>query len=107
MAATAATVAGTKRQYVGQLISVVRRITLDNAYVTGGEPVTAAQLGLHRVRRIVNVVLEAGIAVAAHVDPLIQTDGSVKIRLRTAAGAEVASLADASTVVISLTVEGY
>lgn len=108
MAASAAAITGVKRQTAGQLFSVVRRVTFDDSYVTGGEPVTAASFGLSRIVRIGNTTLRAGFASGfAHVDPLIQTDGSLLVRLRAAAGTQVSNGADASTVVADITVEGF
>ncbi len=107
MSVTAAAISGVKRQNAGQLFSVTRRITGDNSYVTGGEPVTAAMFGLSEIVRVSNCTLRAGIAVAAHVDPLVQTDGSILLFMRVAAGTQVASEADTSSVVVDLTVEGY
>ncbi len=107
MAVSAAAISGVKRHNAGALFSVTRRITGDALYVTGGEPVAASLFGLSKIVRVSNCTLRAGIAVVAHVDPLVQTDGSILLFMRVAAGTQVASEADMSTVVVDLTVEGY
>lgn len=105
--ATAATIAGVKRQFTGSRIQTTRLITFDSSYVTGGEVFTAAQFGLSSIRVAINATIITGFAAGfAHVDVLPQTDGTVKLRLRAAAGTEVANAADASTVTARVTVEG-
>lgn len=111
MAATVAAVAygnyKVKPENVGSLRQTQRSITFDS-YTTSGEPITAAQFGMKRIVKVANVVLRAGFAAGyAHVDPLIQTDGSMLVRLRAAAGTESASGAGSAAVVAHVTVAGY
>ncbi len=107
MAVSALPIAGVKRQNAGHLWSVTRRVTGDSAYVTGGEPIAASEFGLTKIFKATSCTLRAGIAVVAHVDPLVQTDGSILLFMRTADGAQLGSTENASTVVVDLTVEGY
>ncbi len=108
MAVSSAAVSGIKPNFVGNRKQVTRRVTFDDSYVTGGEPLAASAFSLKRITRAVGVVLVSGFAAGfAHVDPLVQTDGSLLLRLRAAAGTQVASEANASTVVADVTVEGY
>lgn len=107
MAVTVATVPKVKRQFVGSRIQTTRNITFDSSYLTGGEPVSAAQMGLNRVRLALQATITSGFSAAfAHCDPLVQADGSMLLRLRAAAGTEVPNATDASTVVVRVTVEG-
>lgn len=107
MAATVATITGVKREFTGSYIETVRTVTFDSTYPTGGEAITAAQFGLSTIQKVVGVTFVSGFASGfAHIDPLIQTDGSLLVRLRAAAGTEVANDADAHTVVCRITVKG-
>lgn len=86
---------------------VTRALTF-TSYETGGVPLTAAQFGLSRITHVDSVVLRAGHASGyAHVDPLIQTDGSLLVRLRAAAGTESSSGTGSAAVIAHLTVSGY
>lgn len=105
--ATAASISGVKRNTAGSLIEVTRLVTFDNAYVTGGEPLAASAFGLHRIKQARATILAGFAAGFAHVDPLPQTDGSLLLRLRAAAGTEVAAAADASTVTARVVCQGY
>ncbi len=107
MAVASAAISGTKPNVVGNRRQVVRRVTFDDSYVTGGEPLAASAFGLHRIKRSSAVLVSGFSADFAHVDPLVQTDGSLLLRLRAAAGTQVASEGDASTVVADITAEGY
>lgn len=107
MALTVATVAGVNREFTGSYIETVRTVTFDSGYVTGGEPITAAQCGLRLIKKGVQATIISGFASGfAHCDILVQTDGSALLRLRAAAGTEVANAADASTVVVRIIVKG-
>lgn len=107
MAVTSAAIAGRKRNTAGSYMEVVRRVTFDNSYVTGGEPLAASAFGLHQIRSARAVLVSGFAAGFAHVDPLVQTSGSLLLRLRAAAGTEVANAADASTVVVDITAQGF
>ena len=106
MAVSSAEIAGVKRNTAGSFTAVMRRVTFDNSYVTGGEPLAASAFGLHRINRATAMIVSGFSASFAHCDALRQTDGSLLLRLRAAAGTEVANAADASTVVVDVYVEG-
>jgi hypothetical protein len=107
MAATVATVAGVNREFTGSYIETLRTVTGDSStYAAGGYPITAASLGLHSVKKAVSVIISGFGSGFAHADPLVQTDGSLKLRLRAAAGTEVADGVDAHLVVVRLIVKG-
>lgn len=105
--ATTAAIAGVKRNTAGALTEVTRLMTFDDSYVTGGEPIAASAFGLHQIKQARAQILAGFAAGFAHVDPLVQTNGSLLVRLRAAAGTEVANAADASTVTARIVVEGY
>ncbi len=105
--ATAAAISGVKRNTAGALTEVTRLVTFDNSYLTGGEVLAASSFGLHRIKQARAQIIAGFAAGFAHVDALPQTDGTLKLRLRAAAGTEVASEADASTVTARVVVEGY
>lgn len=108
MAVSTASISTARRESVGRNERVVRRVTFDSAYVTGGEPVPASAFGLKRIRLAYQPQIVSGFAAGfAHCDALVQTDGSLLLRLRAAAGTQVAADADASTVVVDVMVEGY
>lgn len=109
MAVSTAAVTGIKPNLIGSRKQVTRRVAFDDSYVTGGEPVAASAFGLRRILRASGpAIIVSGFAAGfAHVDPLVQTDGSLLLRVRAAAGTQIASAADASTVVADVTVEGY
>lgn len=102
------TVTGVKNASVGNRTVTTRKIVFGANYVTGGVVVTAAQCGLSRIQHGGVARITAGFASGfAHVDALAQTNGTVKLRLRAAAGTEVASDGDASTVTAIFDVQGY
>lgn len=107
MAVTSAAIAGVRRNNAGSLMEVTRLITFDAAYVTGGEPLAASAFGLSQIKQARAQLVGGFAAGFAHVDPLVQTDGSLLLRLRAAAGTEVANAADASTVTARVVVEGF
>lgn len=107
MPAAVSSIAGVKRNTHGALTEVTRLITF-TSYDTGGCAVTASQFGLRRIVRADAVVFTAGFAAGyAHCDPLVQTDGSLLVRLRAAAGTESASGAGSAAVTARVTVVGY
>lgn len=108
MAVTAAAIASVKRNTAGALTEVTRLVTFDNSYVTGGEPLAASAFGLKQIKNVrVNQIVAGFAAGFAHVDGLPQTDGSLLLRLRAAAGTEVANAANASTVTARICVVGF
>lgn len=108
MAVSAAAISGVKRNTAGSRTQVTRRVTFDSLYVTGGEPLAASAFGLTRIQHVYTPILRSGFtADIANVDPLIQTDGSLLLRVRAGAGTQAASEADLSSLVVDLTVEGY
>lgn len=107
MAVTVAAISKVKADVTARR-RVCKTVTFDNSYPTGGEPVTAAQFGLSRVLHAMPAKIVSGFAAGfAHCDPILQTDGSIKLRLRAAAGTEVPDTTDASTVVCVVEVEGW
>ncbi len=97
-----------KRQSIGGYAMVYRTITFDASYIPGGEVVTAADFGLRVIKAPNFACILAGFAAGfAHVDPLLQADGSIKLRLRAAAGTEVPNATDVSTVSALVGVLGY
>ncbi len=107
MAVASAEITGVRRNTAGSLTGVMRRVTFDSSYVTGGEPLAASAFGLHQIKRSAVTFVSGFASGFAHCDALRQTDGSLLLRLRAAAGTEVANAADASTVVVDVYVEGY
>ncbi len=106
MAAAVSTIPGVKRNTAGTLTETERLITF-TSYDTNGCAVTARQMGLKRVVSIRYAGIIAGFAAGyAHVDPLVQTDGSLLVRLRAAAGTESASGAGSAAVTARVVVVG-
>lgn len=107
MAVTVAKTSRTKDAPPGWLDRASRNITFDNAYVTGGEPVAASDFGMKEIIYVYSARIVSGFSAAfAHVDTLRQSDGSLLLRLRAAAGTEVPNATDASTVSCTVIVEG-
>lgn len=103
MAVTVAVPAGESvRHSAGDQWLSVRTITLDNSYLAGGEPVTAAQVGMGKVTAANGVVLDTAVAVS-RVSALIQTDGSILLKAY-AVGmiAEIANAVDLSGTTVQL-----
>lgn len=74
-------------------------VTFDNKYVTGGEPVTAADLGLNRVTGGVAVLKNPGEAEATPINMCFFDVANMKIKLFNGkTSKELASEADASKV---------
>lgn len=108
MASTVTKTTRTKDAPPGFLKRSSRNIVIGNPYPTGGVAVTAAQFGLKSITYVYAARLVSGFSAAfAHVDTLRQTDGSLLIRLRAAAGTEVPNATDASTVTCTVICEGY
>lgn len=84
-----------------------RTVTFDSSYPTGGEAVSAADVGLSRITSADARFLGGFSAAFSFVEPLVQSTGSVLLRLRAAAGTEVPNATDASTVSVRLIVWGY
>lgn len=114
MAVTVAAIAGLERQgELGPYRVKVSNVTFDNSYPTGGEPLTAAQLGL---TTILSVICEQGVtatrttAITAYYDVAAsklvayRIDGSPAGQ---AAIPEVASTTDLSTFTVRLIAIGY
>lgn len=86
----------------------IRVITGDTAYPTGGWVIAASAFTLKAIKHGGLAKIVAGFAAGfAHADLLAQADGSVKLRLRVAAGTEVPDGTNASSVTVQCTVEGY
>lgn len=107
MAVASAEIAGIKRNSIGVLFGEKRRVTFDNSYVTGGKPLAASAFRLHQIKRATASIVSGFAAGFADCDALVQTDGSLLLRLRAAAGTEVANAADAGTVVVDVYAEGF
>lgn len=106
MAVTVDTIAGLTGNTAGKYFERTRLVTFDNAYVTAGEPVAASSFRLHQIKQARAQIIAGFAAGFAHVDALVQTDGSLLLRLRAADGTEVANAADASTVTARVIVQG-
>lgn len=107
MACAVSSISGIKRNTAGSLTEVERLITF-TSYDTSGCAATAAQFGLHQIKSIRYAGIIAGFASGyAHVDPLVQSNGSLLIRLRAAAGTESASGAGSAAVTARVVVVGY
>jgi hypothetical protein len=92
----------------GQLLSVtVTDVTMDASYPTGGEAITAADLGLSGVVAILSAQIKttaaAGNAVDAVVDFTSPTAGVVKLN---AAAAEVGNGSNVATLVVRVVAIG-
>jgi hypothetical protein len=87
----------------------VTDVTMDSGYVTGGEPVTAAQLGFSSVCNSATAQIKttsgAGVNVASCA-AVVQTDGSVNLKCHDETPAEVANAADIATTIIRVTATG-
>jgi len=87
-----------------------RRVAMDTSYPTGGEIVTAAELGLNnidtadaRIYSSATTTVNATSAAAA-----IQTgSGTIKVLVYDETPAEIASTADVDGLVIDVTARGY
>lgn len=84
----------------GNVRSSVKWVTCDNSYVTGGYPITAAQLGLTRVKDAIASVKASTVSVPT-ADPIVQTDGSILLRLN-APTAQIAGAVDVSATVVQI-----
>jgi hypothetical protein len=109
MAVSTAAISRVGRNIVGRRFEEARQVTFDSSYPTGGEVLAASAFNLSFIRCSVgNPQIISGFAAGfAHCDALVQTDGSLLLRLRAAAGTEVPNATDASTVVVNVTVQGY
>lgn len=82
-------------------------VTFDNKYVTGGEPVTAEQLGLNRVTAGFCQVKNPGEAEATPINTAFFDVTNLKVQLFNGkTSKELASEADASKVVVRVTAYG-
>lgn len=106
MAVTSASVRG--RDSHGNQFVTVTDVTFDASYLTGGEPVTALQLGLAFVQDIIacNIVTTAAAGNAVDVAGLLVADGSVLLKVN-AAAAEVPNATNLATLVVRVTAAGY
>jgi hypothetical protein len=96
-----------KRNTAGKYFEVTRLITFTSYAGSGGDAVAASQFGLHRIRQARAQIVDGFAAGYAHVDALPQTDGSLLLRLRAAAGTESASGAGSAAVTARVIVQGY
>ena len=107
MSVAVAAISGVKRNTSGSLTEVTRLVTFTSYAGSGGDNVAASSFGLHQIKNA-QAVLTAGFASGyAHVDPLVQTDGTVTLRLRAAAGTESASGTGSAAVTARVRVFGY
>lgn len=98
---------------VGTKFRASRTITLDSVYVSGGEPVPASKFGLRKIHLAEAPVITVSTGAAASVygvRPLVQTDGSLLLKVMVAADGESdlveAGAIDLSGLTIVLTVAG-
>lgn len=87
-----------------------RRVALDSSYPTGGESVTAAELGLNNIddaKAYVYSVATTTVNVA-NASAQIQTgSGSIKVLLYDETPAEIANTADVAGLVVEVEARGY
>jgi hypothetical protein len=97
-----------KGDTLGNLRLTVTDVTFDSSYVTGGEPLVAASLGLQVVKAGWASIktLTAAIGGINDVAVVPQTDGSVLLKAN-AASAQVPNATDLSTVVVTVFALGY
>jgi hypothetical protein len=84
------------------------QLTAGANYTTGGEPITAASVGLNVIEQAVpcGLALTASGTTSRSVAFLYQTDGSVKMLTHTTASAEAGSNSDQSTFTVRIKFEG-
>jgi hypothetical protein len=96
-----------KRRVPGTEKKTVTQVTFDNSYAAGGEPLTAAQLGLKKVKEahcdIVHGSEAEGIASSAFYDV---ATGLIHLQ-NTKTGKEVVAAVDCSHVIVSVTAYGH
>ena len=89
----------------------VTDVTLDTSYVTGGYVLTAANLGLTSVKAATaDITTPSSAATNAVVaTPLVQTDGSVNLKVLNAAATpvEIAGAASLAAMVVRVTAFGH
>lgn len=95
-----------KRRVPGSEKRTITKVTFDNAYLENGEPLTAKQLGLKKVKSAFCQVIHGS---EAEGSPTAWYDvAGAKIRLISSkTGKEVAGAADMSKVVVEVTAYGY
>jgi hypothetical protein len=77
----------------------IKEVTFDNSYPTGGEPLTAAQMGLTRIRYgIAQIKTTAAAGNTVEVQLIPQADGSALLKCN-AAAAEVPNATNLATLV--------
>lgn len=101
----AATVSVTDRFVQGNKQVRFGTVTFDSSYPTGGEAVTAAQLGLTKVQRVIPTIKTIGGTVNVANVTYDATNSKFKVYDETPA--EVADTSDLSTLSIDFTAVGY
>lgn len=91
----------------GNLFETTRTVTGDSSYPTGGWAITAAQLGLARVVKVVEARSTVPGTTAIVAVPLVQTDGSILLKAMTSALVEVANASSQTAFVVEITCAGY
>lgn len=106
MAVTAARVlqGGLGYRISGNQKRTVSDITFDSSYPTGGEPVTAANLGLTHVHTATCDIKAVGGTV--NVTNVFYDDANKKLKAFDETPAEVAAASDLSTLVVRVTAHG-
>jgi hypothetical protein len=111
MAATVSRVTGVKDTVVGNQRMVVRSVTFDSSYVTGGEPVSASQFGLKQINAVVVAGAvrknDATSALIASYDHVNQTLVAYWSAGSGAAPLQVTNATDLSAYSVRLIVFGY
>ena len=96
----------TPYQIAGNQKRTFTDVTFDSGYVTGGEPVTAADLGLNRIDVAHTADLEATGGVV-NVSSARYVQSTSKIKLYDETPAEVANAADVATTIVRVIAYGY
>lgn len=92
---------------VGNLKETQTKVTMDNSYAEGGEPLTPAQLGLNVVEQVVGCDITAGPESEEWIAYADYTPSTEKLHLFSAkTGKELAKEKDMSKVVVRVTVRG-
>lgn len=105
MAVSVANVLDVPYRIVGNQKETVYDVTCDNKYVTLGEPLTFANLGLNYVERAICNIQKVGGSV--NVTEAAYDKTNQKILLYDETPAEVASEADVSNIVVRVVSKGF
>lgn len=106
MAIAAARVGDLPYRIVGNQKETVTDVTFDSAYVTGGEAVTASDLGLNYVETA-DASVKAATGAGVNVANAFYDESTDKILLYDETPAQVANAADVATTVVRVRARGH